>query len=233
MDLLAPPRFPNLRRIDLRNNSLSGGALRVLKRRPLTELLFAHNRLGQSSVHELTKEGGALGGLTRLDLSGNAIGDEGLRVLGRDARFGSITRLGLSLVNATPSGVSALINGSIAKRVTHLELAGNELGLEALRSILSGGFPALTHLDVSEAMLGDEGLAAFLDSPTVAQLVSLELKKNAISAEGARRLASVKFDRLEYLSVSGNPLGESGMTTLKKAFPHLQLVGRGARDEPE
>ncbi len=80
-------------------------------------------------------------------------------------------------------------------------------------------------------MLGDEGVQVMLDSPLVAQLRELEIKKNAISVSGASELAKVKFERLQYLSVSGNPLGEQGLARLRTAFPQLQLVGRGAREE--
>ena len=233
IDLLEEPRFPQLRRVDFRNNALSGGSLRALRRRPLTQLLFASNRLGQSSVHELANAGSRLEGLERLDLSGNGIGDEGLRVLGRELRFTQLKWLGLSHVNASSDGLGALISGSIAKQVQRLELAGNPLQGPGLRAILGGAFPALTHLDVSETLLGDEGLEVLLESPGSAQLVSLELKKNGLSAKGAVRLATARFPRLEYLSVSGNPLGESGMAALKKAFAHVQLVGRGASEEAE
>ncbi len=230
MDLLTPPRFPNLKRIDLRSNALSGGSLRALRKRPLTELLFAHNRLGRSSVHELATEG-ALGGLERLDLSGNGIGNEGLSVLAKISWLGSMKRLELSSTGITASGISALKDTPLAKHVTHLELAGNELGAGGLKIILSGVFPALTHLDVSETMLGDDGTSALIDSPLVRQLRSLELKKNGLTPAGATQLVKVKFEQLEYLSVSGNPLGESGLALLKTAFPKVQLVARGASAE--
>lgn len=69
-----------------------------------------------------------------------------------------------------------------------------------------------------------------MDSPATAQLVSLELKKNALSEKGAQRLAKISFPRLRYLSVSGNPLKESGVSALKAAFPQVQLVTRGAAE---
>jgi hypothetical protein len=84
---------------------------------------------------------------------------------------------------------------------------------------------------VSETLLGDDGVAALINSPLADQLESLELKKNGLTPAGAAQLTKGTFPKLTYLSISGNPLGENGLTSLKAAFPTVHLVARGASVE--
>lgn len=233
-ELLAAPHLGTLRRVDFRGNLLAGGAMNALCQRPLVKLGFAGNRLGQSSVSALGKAT-SLSALEALDLSHNGIGDVGLEVLGRAAHFANVKVLSLAHVNATLRGVEALGGGELAKHVTQLDLSGNALRAEGLRRVLSGAFASLTHLDVSEAMLGDDGVTALLESRGAAQLVSLELRRNALTWRAAKQLAegAGALPRLEYVTVSGNPLGEKGVAVLKKALPRVQIVARKAALEDD
>ena len=48
---------------------------------------------------------------------------------------------------------------------------------------LSGAFPALDHLELSQGQPGDDGLEVLLASPGAARLISIELRRNAITVK--------------------------------------------------
>lgn len=225
IELVTPERFPRLRRVDLRGNVLSGGALDVLARRALIELDYSNNRLGQSSVAQLSRAQ-AWQTLEALELSGNGIGNAGLRVLGEAAFLRNVKRLGLADVQALPSGLVVMSKGPIGASIVELDLSDNELREEGARTLAGGLFPALTTLDLSSAMLGDRGVAALLDGPMARQLKALHLRKNQLSAAGVRVLTREALPKLEHLRISGNPLGEGGVERVREALPGVQVVAR-------
>lgn len=225
IELVTTERFPKLTRVDLRGNTLAGGAIDTLAKRPLVELNYSNNRLGQSSVAQLSRAK-AWKTLRSLDLSGNGIGNAGLRVLGEAEFLGNVATLGLSDVQALTSGLQLMANGAIGKSIVELDLSDNELREEGARLLASGLFPALTTLDLSSAMLGDRGVAALLDGPMASRLTTLHLRKNQISAAGIRVLTKKTLPKLEHLRVSGNPLGEGGVDRVREALPGVQVVAR-------
>ncbi|MFT3710045.1 MAG: TIGR02996 domain-containing protein [Archangium sp.] len=225
IDLIVRDRFTRLKRVDFRFNALSGGALDVLASRALHVVRLAGNRIGESSISRLTRAK-PWAELRELDLSGNGIGNAGLAVLGSCEFLGNVTQLGLAGVNATSSGVSLLAKGPLARSVENLDLAGNDVRTEGVRLILGGQFPKLRHLDLSESMLGDEGVRAIVSSAGAAQLESLFIRKNQLSPAGAKVLRREALPALTELRVSGNPLGEGGLEALRESLPGVHVVAR-------
>jgi hypothetical protein len=225
MGLFARERLPKLKRVDLRFNALSGGGLDALASRALQVVKLAGNRIGESSISRLTRAK-PWNGLTELELSGNGIGNAGLAVIGSCEFLGNVKALAVSDVNATGAGVALLAKGPLAQNVETLELAGNDIRAEGVKLILGGQFPRLRHLDLSEAMLGDEGVNAIVSAPGAAKLESLFIRKNQLSAAGAKALSRARLPALTELRVSGNPLGEGGLEALREALPGVHVVAR-------
>jgi uncharacterized protein (TIGR02996 family) len=224
VELLTAPHLQQLTELDFRANLLEGHAVEYFVRRPLTTLKLANNRLRRVDVERLANAE-LLSGLTVLDLSGNWIGDDGVRALAASAHLGKLAELGLANTGASAAGLATLTFPSLRA----LDVSGNKVGVQGVAALLSGSLPSLESLELAEAHLGDEGLRALLASPGAGTLRSLDLKKNALSPEAAQLLAdSHALPNLAYLSLSGNPIGAAAAKLLQKS-PHYaktQLVLR-------
>jgi hypothetical protein len=89
---------------------------------------------------------GALAGLSGLDLEKNAIGDEGVGLLGSCPGLGSLERLEISDVGMTDAGASVLAGSPQLSPKLVLSVLGNEPGLsEAGATVLRQRFRGVWH----------------------------------------------------------------------------------------
>ncbi|XP_059817765.1 ribonuclease inhibitor-like [Hypanus sabinus] len=194
--------------------------------------------------------------LTELNLSGNKLGDSGVKLVSAALRNPEckIQRLGLSGVGLTDSGAEDLVSAlSTNPSLTELDLSGNKLGdsgvklvsaalrnpeckiqklwlgdvgltdsgAEDLVSALSTN-PSLTDLSLSGNKLGDSGVklvSAALRNPEC-KIQRLWLGDVGLTDSGAEDLVSALSTNpsLTDLSLSGNKLGDSGVKLVSAAL---------------
>jgi len=141
---------------------------------------------------------GALANLTKLYLSGNQIGDAGIKIFSETVASGALANL------------------------TTLYLHDNQIGDEGIKSfstaLASGALANLTILWLSKNKIGDEGIKVFssaLASGALANLTKLWLDSNKIGDEGintfSTALASGALANLTKLYLSGNQIGDAGI----------------------
>jgi len=152
------------------------------------ELYLADNRLGPASVEAL--ERAAFGAPMLLALEGNPIGDEGARILGSRAWFGSLGVLQLAGTGLTAAAVEALLGTeSVLSNVETLDLSRNDLGDAGVEALARAPRTAgLTALALEAVGMGDRGAAALAASPLVRGLTSLSLADNRLTADGIAAL---------------------------------------------
>jgi hypothetical protein len=147
--------------------------------------------------------------LTRLDLSGNPVGDDGLDVLIDHPGFGSIASLTL---RGDEQVFEVCVHGHGVQRLAQSERLGQ-----------------LCHLDLASQYAGDAGLADLARSHSVGRLVTLDLSDNDIGEigdSGVEALAdSERFVSLKELSLRENRLGPVGAVALAR-WDQLQSLDR-------
>jgi len=171
--------------------------------RDAEELNWHHRRLTADDMATLATILPWMPTLTRLNLSGNYFGDEGLQFLveslGRGA-VPSLKTLELTAVEFGPVGAEALAAalrmGALPKLET-LCTSNNKLGTQGVISLAPAlkKLPALLHLDLGECGIGDEGVSSLLDN-----------------------LGKDEFKVLEKLYLDGNLLTDKGCATVVAAL---------------
>src|SRR5262249_41200839 len=121
--------------------------------------------------------GGALFGL--LDLTGQPVGDHGVRALAASPRPAALGSLILSGCGVGDEGVRALPDSRHAAGLRRLVLWDNRVGDEGVRALAdSPHLAGLTTLDLGRNRVGDEGVRALASSVGMASLTALILVSN-------------------------------------------------------
>lgn len=140
-----------------------------------------------------------LGHVERLDLRGNNLGDTGVEVLARHARFTRLRHLDLSMNFIEISGARALAQAPHLGRLTRLIMDQNPLE--------------------------DMGVYALTSAASMSSLETLSLRHCHVTAGGARYLADSKtLGRLQTLDLAHNELGDSGARALAKSTSLISLT---------
>jgi uncharacterized protein (TIGR02996 family) len=142
-DLCVSPLLARVQILDLENNDLSDGDLEALAASrhlgELAALLLWCNRGSDVAVRALIA--GQLPRLTRLDLSGNTVGDAGAEALAASLLLKQLLMLDLTANQIGDAGALALANSPHAANLAWLELAKNPISQNAqtlLRERLAG-----------------------------------------------------------------------------------------------
>ena len=143
-----------------------------------------------------------------MNLSGNHIGDEGVRAL---STLLNLTSLTLSFNSIGDEGAQAL---STLTNLTSLSLDHNSIGAEEARALST--LTNLASLDLIDNRIGDEGARALA---TLTNLTSLNLFGNNIGVEGARALSTLT--NLTSLNLDHNSIGDEGARALLEAWALL------------
>jgi uncharacterized protein (TIGR02996 family) len=100
------------------------------------------------------------------------------------------------------SHVPRLADCAPLNRLNHLDLSENILGSDGLQALLvAAPLTGLTSLSLRECQIGDRGARALAQSPLLTQLAWLDLRDNEIGPRGVRALA----DALEGRRLKGGP----------------------------
>jgi Leucine-rich repeat (LRR) protein len=187
-DLARSPARP--RTLDLRFNDLGDPGIQALAGSDLLSRCESLNLRG----NRLTRVPGLPDSLTRLDLSVNPLGDDGV-------------------LDVVGSGRPGLID----LRLTNVLLTA--AGLERLAS--GGGLVGLERLDLGGNMLGDNGAKVLAGCPDLTGLRELDLTATDLGFAGAAALAgSSTLAGLRVLSVGQNPrLPVDGLQLIRQRFP--------------
>jgi uncharacterized protein (TIGR02996 family) len=188
LEILAGPSFPELRRLRLNRCRLVGPTLQPLSQLP------------------------PLSALSLLDLSGNALGTQGARLLAASTRLAGLTELDLSGNEIGNRGAEALAESPYLAHLGVLRLAANGLGVVGLRALLASPHLSRLHtLELGGNRLGDAGAIELSHSPRLGQLVRLGLRNNRLGDAGAAALADApQTGRLWELDLSYNELTRDG-----------------------
>eukprot|EP01062_Namystynia_karyoxenos_P034662 TRINITY_DN25402_c0_g1_i1.p1 TRINITY_DN25402_c0_g1~~TRINITY_DN25402_c0_g1_i1.p1 ORF type:complete len:535 (+),score=122.30 TRINITY_DN25402_c0_g1_i1:102-1607(+) len=149
-------------------------------------------------------------GVSRLSLSGNAIGDDGVRVLAEALTFGKVggrATAQLSHLSLYNTGVGDDGAGVLARLatdqplLTSLDLDGNHVtckGAMALASALESGDCSLRSLSLWRNAVGDDGAAALAQAVFInSTLTELDLRGNfSLSRRGKDALLTARPSRL-------------------------------------
>lgn len=137
-DLGKSPWLTRIRMLDLEKNDLGDGDLEELSQScfltELTSLLLWGNRICDAGVAALIAT--SLPSLTRLDLSGNIIGDAGAITLANSTLFGRLQMLDLTANQIGDAGAQALASSAFAETIGRLDITKNpmsQVGQSALR----------------------------------------------------------------------------------------------------
>jgi uncharacterized protein (TIGR02996 family) len=220
--------LPRLRSLQLEHCRIRGEAAEALFGSPLferlTDLDLTDNAIGIAAVRALAAAPAS--GLRTLRLNSCDLRDAGAIALAASPRLAGLVSLDLANNHVGPDGARALAASPHLGGLRSLSLGRNRLGDEGFKALAtSSRLTALTALDVSEqqrkAAPTQRGLEALLASPLAGRLVRLDLSRNALGDEGARRLArAAGLSRLEWLGVGEAKLSERGQRALLDS-PHL------------
>jgi hypothetical protein len=217
-DLARSPVFAHVESLELRNNNLPAGRLeRFLTTAPLdrlTSLSLGNCRLWTDHLEGLARSPVAAR-LTRLDVSGNPIGDGGAALLADAPAFAGLAEL------LAPSN--------------HLDYENCIHGIGAYRLAESGTLKRLRVLDLERHYVGDAGLIDLITSPNAANLEELNLGYNALGPLGESAFeslaASPHLGNLRRLSLAGaevNGLAAAAIAGWPRLADGLRIDLRGA-----
>jgi len=134
-----------------------------------------------------------------LDLSGKKIGDEGLKILGRQKWLRKVTKMDLRYNDITEEGAHTLT------RFPPL--------------------PKLKTLILRHNFLADNGAVTLSEAKNFPNLKEIQLGWNEVRDRGAVAFAGTKnFPKLKKLDLRGNFLSGATKAELKKALAHLKSL---------
>lgn len=174
--------------------------------------------------------------LQQLHLGGNALGDEGLRVLANVLPTLSLDMVALRYNDIGPGGaavLSELILGGCSWNILYME--GNPLGDEGAKA-MAKSLANLKEVYLGQTRIGIEGAKALATEvlSSESRLQKLYLEGNDLQDEGARafwELLETKTDpnqrKLERLYVDNNGIHKDNMLRLGKALNSITMVGVG------
>nr|XP_061796627.1 NACHT, LRR and PYD domains-containing protein 12-like [Nerophis lumbriciformis] len=194
----------NLRHLDLSKNDLSDEGVEILSKGLISpncilESLFLRLcRLEKRSCHLMASLLSSPSNLRHLNLSWNALSDEGVEILSKGLASPHCKLESLTLSHCLLDKSSCHLMASLLSspsNLRHLDLGGNNLSYEGV-AILSKGLDSphckLESLNLNECRL-DKGschlLASVLSSPS--NLKHLDLSQNDLSDEGVEILSKV------------------------------------------
>jgi len=223
------PMFRNLVHLAVSSSFMTNQELAALARQPfasqLTSLHIDNNHLideaGIASMHTFTR-------LTQLNISGNNLGQEGLKTLAQQPFAPQLIILYLigdrTLRNnqiPVPVLESSL---RVFTNLRFLHIANNNLGNNGFAVIAAQPFaPHLMHLDVRRTGLTSSGFEANIHMFT--SIINLNISGNLICSKGLAALARQPFaSKIVSLGIANNNITVKGMKNSIRAFTSLRSL---------
>jgi uncharacterized protein (TIGR02996 family) len=232
--LLRSPRLAKLTQLQLSNGNSSGRS----RRRSSAELWprgGATHLAGLTTLvlsgwpmerHDLQALAAAsLPRLRTLDLSGDRLCAESVRLLADAPLLAGLEALNLSSNRLGDAGVKALAASPHLGRLARLDLSANGIGPAGVRALAGAQLPSLAALHLRTNKLGDEGLAALAAAPGLPALAVLGVSYNGIGPAGVAALAKSLPGRLAVLDLSWNALTDEAVAALAVAAGAERLTG--------
>jgi Ran GTPase-activating protein (RanGAP) involved in mRNA processing and transport len=222
IDALLGAHTGHLRSLNMSRREMEPDAAAALAGAPslagLERLVLSNNPLGAAGARYLAE--GDFGGLRRLELYANGIGDTGLAALLAVPWFASVTHLELAGNSITESGARLLAESPGVRNLVHLDLSSNLIGAAGLDAVVrSENLAHLTTLRIRANGVGDAGALALVESGAPSRLRVLDLGHNRLGARGGRALAAARWSAaLLQIGVPGNPLSPGARALLKATF---------------
>ena len=175
---------------------------------------LSYKHLGPEIAKPLAEYISVSASLTFMDVSGNSIGEEGMRAVGN-----ALLSRGTSKLGAFKCDAFALPVGT-----TSLDLSGKRIS-SAAAIMLAGVIKfnaSVTKVLVGGNKLGDAGATILCDAlreSKVTKVQELDLSENDIGLDGAKAVAAMAavVASLTWLDVSLNYPGEEGYAVLRNA----------------
>jgi uncharacterized protein (TIGR02996 family) len=210
-DLAEYRGFANIEHLDLTNNNLSGDyRLRAILGNPhlgkLKGLNLHNNRIWADDVLRLAQSPVARH-LTHLDLSGNGIGNDGLRHLLAEPGYANLEELivrsdGLPEYECiTADGLGAYFPGEHLSKLRHFDIAGHRIGETGFAFVCQSAMRCpIQTLSVASNHLGGDGsgfIKAIFEPIGEVPLRAINYGGNELVARDARHL--LRWPHLEHM----------------------------------
>jgi uncharacterized protein (TIGR02996 family) len=178
-----------------------------------------------------------LGLFTELDLSTLWLEDEPMEAILRSPYLQNLRVLDLTNTRSHRGTVTTLVRESFCRRLEHLSLGYNDVGLRG--AVLLSDWPGaagLKHLTLEFGNLGTAGARALIDSRHLGALICLELHGNRIGSEFVRSLRDgPNRPLLTHLGLGSNSLGSRGASLISDwpglaRFAYLDLANNSFDD---
>jgi hypothetical protein len=211
--IVASRACPQLTVLDLGQNELGPNAVAALVGSPTLQprvLRLAKCDLDPHDIETLARAPW-LAELEELDLGENAVGDRGARALAA-VPFRRLRRLALGSCGIATRGFTALVQSKHLARLVHLRIHQNPIGDGGARALAASRLRSIADLDAQSCEVGDDGIAALAESPSVRAARRWRLGGNLIGDAGARAiLESIHLHDLVELDLSRCPITDEDL----------------------
>ncbi len=140
---------------------------------------------------------GNLKALTSLAIPGLAIGDENAALLAK-APLAKLERLYAPRNELSDEGAAALAGAAQWSSLQWLCIGGNELSDEGADALAKAKFGNVTHLEINQTGIGDEGVLAIVKGKAFRQLKKIDVRQTEVSSEAIKQLRAKKLTVLGY-----------------------------------
>ncbi|MFO0557009.1 MAG: hypothetical protein U0269_03210 [Polyangiales bacterium] len=208
--------WPALRQLNLHNNDGRSAGLKSLvgskKKTALETLDIGYNHLRSADFEALAKAPW-LSQLRSLSMKYNDALAQGAQSLFETGDFSKLESLDFGANEIGDGGVAAIVANPTVRSLSSLTIEGNN----SAPLIQSQGAHAIAHwqgahalrtLNLGQNAIGDDGFVAIVTSPNLANVKTLDLQYNSITATGIERLSGVATPmRPKRVMLSGNAIG--------------------------
>ncbi|EFC44889.1 leucine rich repeat, typical subtype-like protein [Naegleria gruberi] len=219
--------FPNLKSLNLQNNMIHRTGASFLgttsKFKQLEELNLNSCSIDDVAMRLISVNQDIAESLRSLSIRNNNVGNIGVKYL--CSTMVHLTKLDISKNSAFMGGEAIVNISNKLSQLTDLSINDNPIGNVAE---LCKNLKNLTHLDLSNCKLNDNGLKEFAENSQLVNLRILNLRSNNIS--NIEPLAKCKhITELRMLCLSCNSIGESfesfiQVSRVSNPFPSLQVL---------
>jgi Leucine-rich repeat (LRR) protein len=233
-DLRPAHLLPHLRELDLRDVGLTFVGVEALASygllQDLTHLDLADNALADEGVARLAARG-VLDALTSLNLARCELNAASVTIALEFAL--ALTRLDLSGNALGDAGASLVARSALAPTLVSLELADQGVADPGARELAAAPMPALRELSLARAAPTSVGLRALARAPWLGQLTRLDLSSVPMAeADLAGELLAHLRDHVTRLELPQTGLTDDALAHLAGApsLTHLDLRGTSLTD---